>query len=503
MKVYIFTEGGYDIGLGHVTRCLSAAQAFEEKDISPVFVVNGDESAAGLLEGRQFRLRDWLEDRQAVLNELAGADIAIVDSYLADKAFYEGVSAAVKKAVFIDDNMRLDYPAGMVVNGAVGAEDMRYPRGGKVEYLLGSKYALIRSEFLDVPERPVAAAISSIMVTFGGDDTRDMTPKVTEFLKKEFPDKVKKVVIGAGFREKGRNEALEDGKTELIHFPSAAGMKEIMLSSDIAVSAGGQTLLELARTGLPAVVVGVADNQAANIRAWERAGSVVSAGVWNRPDLEKHLARHIRALEAQGVRRNMSLSGRSTVDGFGPRRVAAKAVSAALEASYVQPVPGNDAARPVEIGIRPAGEDDCRDIWAWRSSPEVSGWCFSGGDLTLDQHKEWFARKSADPNVRMYIAEAKGGVKVGQARLEASGASATISVNLNPEYIGRGIGTKLIVMATQKFFAEMPSVRETLAEIKENNTASIKAFEKAGYVFYKSPENGRKAVVYRMERTDE
>jgi len=43
MKVFIITEGGKNIGFGHITRCLSLYQAFEEKEIIPEFILNSDE----------------------------------------------------------------------------------------------------------------------------------------------------------------------------------------------------------------------------------------------------------------------------------------------------------------------------------------------------------------------------------------------------------------------------------------------------------------------------
>ena len=44
MRVYILTEGGKDFGYGHVARCSSIHQAFEYYNVSPKFIVNGDES---------------------------------------------------------------------------------------------------------------------------------------------------------------------------------------------------------------------------------------------------------------------------------------------------------------------------------------------------------------------------------------------------------------------------------------------------------------------------
>ena len=50
MKVIILTEGGKDIGFGHITRCMSLYQAFEEKGIKSQFIVNADYSAAVILK---------------------------------------------------------------------------------------------------------------------------------------------------------------------------------------------------------------------------------------------------------------------------------------------------------------------------------------------------------------------------------------------------------------------------------------------------------------------
>ena len=53
MKVVIVTEGGKDIGFGHITRCISLYQAFEERGIIPEFIVSGDTTVASLLKERR------------------------------------------------------------------------------------------------------------------------------------------------------------------------------------------------------------------------------------------------------------------------------------------------------------------------------------------------------------------------------------------------------------------------------------------------------------------
>ncbi len=77
----------------------------------------------------------------------------------------------------------------------------------------------------------------------------------------------KYVVMGVPFENTREIAAVMDGHTRLIESPDDYGMRDVMLSSDVAISAGGQTLYELARTGTPTVAVSVADNQKKNVEA--------------------------------------------------------------------------------------------------------------------------------------------------------------------------------------------------------------------------------------------
>ena len=64
MKIFIITEGGKDIGFGHLTRCVSLYQAFEERGIIPEFVVNGDDTILDLLRGKKYQIFNWLQEKK-------------------------------------------------------------------------------------------------------------------------------------------------------------------------------------------------------------------------------------------------------------------------------------------------------------------------------------------------------------------------------------------------------------------------------------------------------
>lgn len=65
MKVKFFTEGGRNIGIGHITRCLSLCQAFEEFNINCQFVIKGNEELKDILVGREINFFDWIKDLKA------------------------------------------------------------------------------------------------------------------------------------------------------------------------------------------------------------------------------------------------------------------------------------------------------------------------------------------------------------------------------------------------------------------------------------------------------
>ncbi len=320
-EICILTEGGKNIGFGHIMRCLSLYEAFKESGVVASFVVNGDKSVESILKKINGKITNWLKNQTELLNCIEKANIVVLDSYLADKKIYDLISKSAKIPVYIDDNARIEYPEGVIINGNIGAESLEYKKTDKQIYLLGTKYALLRKEFWNVEEKIINQSVKSIMITFGGDDLRCMTPDVLGILSKAFSNLKKYVIIGKGFNEIGKIESAADAETSLIYHPDAETMKEIMVKSDIAVSAAGQTLYELARVGVPTVAVGVADNQRVNITGWKDKGFIKFAGWWNEERIFDNILQCIDELLPFLERKKVSEAGKGTIDGMGPKRI--------------------------------------------------------------------------------------------------------------------------------------------------------------------------------------
>ena len=321
MKVFIITEGGKDIGFGHITRCLSLYQAFKERGIKPKFIINGDNNIEYLLKNANYQIFNWLDEKSKLFKIVKGADIAIIDSYLADISIYNTLSDLVKLSVCIDDNKRLNYPDGIVVNGNIFAKELDYPQKNGITYLLGTKYTPLRKEFWKVPEKKIRDTIESIMLTFGGDDAKNLTPKILKLLNEKYPELKKSVIIGRAYRNIDEIKKVADKNINLIYYPDAEKMIENMLDSDIAISTCGQTLNELARAEVPTIGVCVAENQLGNVKGWRRTGFLEYTGWYNKIDILEKIRNTMKYLEDAKARNNKSKIGKEFVDGKGSLRI--------------------------------------------------------------------------------------------------------------------------------------------------------------------------------------
>jgi len=487
MKVFILTEGGKNIGFGHLTRCISLYQAFEEGGVLPEFIVNGDESIRDLLRGKKHKIFNWIEEKEKLFGFIENADIVIVDSYLADISLYKAMSALSKIPVYIDDNKRINYPEGIVMNGAVYAEDVDYIKNENVEYLAGPEYMPLRKEFWKVPEKEIRERVQNIMMTFGGDDAKNMTPKILMFLNEEYPELMKNVVIGRGFQNMEEIDDLREKKVNLIYYPDAEKMKEIMLESDIAISAGGQSLYELAGVGVPTIGICVAENQLENVEGWAKAGFLEYAGWYSEKNLLEKIRNSMKHLEDINIRRNKSELGRKRIDGKGSLRVVG-----ILLFNWFKD----------NLYLRNADFEDALDIFNLSNDETVRNNSFNPEKIEWDHHSNWLKEKLKDKNCLFLIVSDNSGKFYGQVRfvVESETKEATINISLAREIRGFGLSSLLIEKSVDKLLEVRKDIKLVKAFIKESNVASIRSFEKANFKFLRKVRiKGNKSKIYMKE----
>lgn len=281
MEVIVFTEAGPQFGYGHLMRCLALAEGFLEKKLRVSFFIRGEGDFSEILGDLSYCIKDWMEE-DFFLNIINSEDITIVDSYYIVErqccSFYE----KSRTVLFFDDTMRLNYPGGYVLNGVIGAENLPYPENDDITYLLGAVFQPLRKEFWSVPEYKMNENVETIMLTFGGSDPTNETPVYIQKTRELYPNAILKVIIGKGFCNVREIEDIADSKVILIYYPDAIAMRNIMLDCDLAVSAAGQTISELARVGIPVFAVQVVDNQENNYRNWHNSGVLIPQDYWGK-----------------------------------------------------------------------------------------------------------------------------------------------------------------------------------------------------------------------------
>jgi spore coat polysaccharide biosynthesis predicted glycosyltransferase SpsG len=275
-------------------------------------------------------------DEHAPLRDLARAldddpsACSAIDHPGIDAAALDRLGEARGRTLVLDDMARLErYPVALVLNQNAHADRADYPPDGGARYLLGLRYVLLRREFrAAIPEGTAPDRVRHVLVTFGGADPTGMTRRTLDALA-ALPDHARtdiavRVVVGAANPSGGDLEDVAAHAGLSLRVERALEeMVEPMTWADLAVTSGGSTVWELARTGCPAIVVETAPAESFLVRGLERVDLFDRLGPVDGLDPSTLRA----AIEARMLdrpwRASMARRGREIVDGGGARRVVA------------------------------------------------------------------------------------------------------------------------------------------------------------------------------------
>ena len=123
--------------------------------------------------------------------------------------------------------------------------------------------------------------------------------------------------------------------------------------------------------------------------------------------------------------------------------------------------------------LRSATPDDALDVLAWRNDSVTRAMSRNPAEIGREEHLAWFARALANPAMTLMIGEADG-AKVGMVRFDR-GDETEVSINVNPAFRGRGHGLALLQAALAQASGRV------VAEVREDNEASRRLFERAGF----------------------
>ncbi|MCK4791586.1 MAG: UDP-2,4-diacetamido-2,4,6-trideoxy-beta-L-altropyranose hydrolase, partial [Desulfobacteraceae bacterium] len=288
----IRVDAGTQIGTGHLMRCLALAQAWEDEGGEVTFVTACQtEGLLQRLRGEGFDIHelarpypepsDW-DYTKGILAAYPNVWV-VLDGYHFDEVYQQQVKEAGHRLLMIDDMAHLKhYYADIVLNQNLHAEQLHYAREPYTRLLLGTRYVLLRREFLAWRDwkREIPEIAQRVLVTLGGSDPENHTLKVIQALQEvDIPALEATVVIGASNPHTDVLEAaIRQSQTPIRLICNATNMPELMAWADVAVSAAGATVWELAWMRTPSVILIQADNQRRVAEELHQAGAVVSLG---------------------------------------------------------------------------------------------------------------------------------------------------------------------------------------------------------------------------------
>ena len=332
-------DTGVHVGLGHLQRSLALSTALRQGGVESFFFSNRENDSHQALECLGMEIaylsqhESWTPtDVEETFEEACrnDCDFVVVDSHQASSDYLCQLRSAGLFVIARDDLARICFPCHMVVNGNADANQLAYhSSSGDTVFLLGLEYIVLREEFWQLPSRTMRDDVSNILVTVGGTDSQNLMPRCLRLLSELPDDFAVTAIVGPFFQNVAEvKTAVEDARhpVRLVYSPDS--VQELMLEADLAISAGGQTLYELARVGCPTLAVRTASDQGRQLKALAKAGAVRAVGDAGDPDMITALRLQlVSLLRDPEARADLANTSQRLVDGEGALRVAQRILS--------------------------------------------------------------------------------------------------------------------------------------------------------------------------------
>ncbi|WP_370970036.1 spore coat protein [Amycolatopsis sp. cg9] len=324
MRLLLRADASASIGAGHIARMVAYAERAVARGWRVAFSGRVDNA-------------EWLASRfdelgvERVPFDAAGFDAVVVDHYGLGDVRGE-VNAAGAVLVSIEDDVFGRRPADIVVDSSFAPAPR--PDDGSDVLLRGIEYAPLRDVVRGTRRAP-SGPPPHVTVVLGGGAEWSAT---VGLLLRALRDTEQPFVADALVRGEPSVPALLPGQSIRVTPPSPA-LLDVLATTDVAVSASGVTFVELCCLGVPTAAVRLVDNQEPGYRA--ALGLGLAAGLGPAESLADRLPAVTAVLRSlltdAGLRRSLSATASSTVDGLGVDRVLdslASRTGSVRDASY-------------------------------------------------------------------------------------------------------------------------------------------------------------------------
>ena len=493
MKIVIRADASIEIGIGHIMRCLTLADALQKQGAEVSFICRAHEgNLIQYIEDKGFIVfplelslaeeklsyhidsttlahQSWLGTTQnddanvcqPILEKIC-PDWLLVDHYALDYRWQNQLKEKYKKLMVIDDLADRKHDCDLLLDQTFGRKEEDYADlvPSYCSLLLGAHFALLRPEFSQWREssllRRARPELKNILISMGGIDKKNLTGQVLEALKKcTLPsDLTITVVLGAATPNIDTIKKLAVTMPNITNIKvNVENMAELMANADLAIGAAGATTWERCCLGLPSIQLVIADNQKFIAKNLSKVNVIEY--------IEDLSTLPLRLNEIDKKLNKLSLLSSTVTDGSGSEIVCDSIIS--------------DVTLDEKITLRPISVDDCEYIYSLQTN-EARKFSRNPSKPAWNEHIEWFSA-IINENISVLFVVMLGQQAAGFLRFDnIDGDDIEVSIIIAPIYSGRGIAKTSLKQAfrlqPKKYFK---------AAIHKENIPSQKVFEKIGF----------------------
>lgn len=325
LRVLFRVDGNRKTGLGHITRCLTLAEALKKKrtDLEIVFITRYKKGGK-IIKEKNYEVIPLIKNEICQIRNLVRKDTLLITDFLnTDNSYITKIKEKTGvKVISIDNNTKLKkINSDIVINANVFDGEERKVIGS-TKYFLGPKYMILRKEFAKAEKerKDINEKVKLILVMFGATDPRGFTIKVADALKNIHNQVQTNLIMGPGFsyRNKLKKVLLRLNKN-LKLFYNPKNFVEIIKNVDMAITAAGIALYEFAALGIPSIAIPQYKHQVDIARAFEKSRACINIG--DNPSRKLIYKTTAMLIENQLLRKQLSKDAKKLVDGNGTKRV--------------------------------------------------------------------------------------------------------------------------------------------------------------------------------------
>lgn len=328
--IYIRADANGKIGMGHIMRCLSIADAAAALGHEVRFVL-ADACVEALVRERGYQAIVLQSDYTLMEDEKwpeIKAGMIIADSYYVTAKYLRLLKEKTDLLVYIDDLAAFPYPVDVLVNYNVYGSYLDYPRLygsagiANPRFILGPSFAPLRKMFRGVPKKEPKETVSDVLISTGGSDPGHFALKLAQA---NLQNRTYHILLGGMNPDKEEIKRISRKNQHIVCHENVLDMKSLICSMDIAVSAAGSTLYEICACGIPLITYILADNQIPGAEAFEKLGLAVNLGDLRGKEQpgEIILAAVEKLANDFQCRASVCSKMQSVIDGFGADRLMA------------------------------------------------------------------------------------------------------------------------------------------------------------------------------------